>query len=719
MAHDEFGQIINETQQGNATPRQQWDKVVDETINKAYTNQSQTKEQESSESITPRQEWDKVVDENINKSYANQQKAREQENVESTERITPIVTGGEEFERKYGYDKPAPEGDTPMVRQDILNHFRDQNRPFAPGESVPLENPSKDQVQKNELSDIKPGQHSFLQKKLGELDKQKSEEQDPLRYLQQKLVQEQSRQQEKFAQDVSKEIRDAELKARHNEALDSNVKANEGFSGRAPLSETGQNFFANQDRIAEEAKADARHQEALDSNAKANEGFTGRAPLSETGQNFFAREDLISENAQLKEEISSLRKDIEDIKAKLDALLSGNTPTVEDQSTSVVQDTEQIEPLPEQAEGEPIPIVVPQQETVNTPEQVQQEPETVNAPAQEALTPEQKYTQLMSERDTLLNGRPASELTNEERIRYIEMTIALDAMKLSMGQVSEETERRQRKKERIVALVAGIAGAGVGFGMAATAPVSVAAVVAVTLGGRFASPLIKKWGTHLEAKATALKFEDRIGKTPEQIAEIDKRIKRNAWWGKRLGEVAAVVSGGTAGFGIGVLAHNIFASVTAGAGSTPQPTGPEVGGTTGTGVETGTVTPPQGGEAVAETLSDPGLVVDGRVNLPDSAWNGNLAGEPTGNLPGGEFNYSNYAGGVHEMAAHQLNKDLMSAGVTPEQLSTLNTRDIHVGLLNGYLESINSGVTDPNLVDILGKMNSEAAKNLLSTITSK
>lgn len=673
MAYDEFGQITNETQQGNVSPKQQFDRVVDE-------------------------------------SNADQQKSKEPENVESTERITPIVNNGEEFERKYGYDKPAPSetgSNVPKVREEILNHFRDQNRPFAPGESVTPENPSlnppvknelsdikprqqnylqrkwnlgeldntKSEKQdpplnppvKNELSDIKPGQQNYLQRKLGELNNTKSEEQDPLGYIQQRFAQEQSQTQSNFADDVSKEIKDAESTVKHNDALNSNARANEGFSATKPLSETGQNFFAKQ--------------------------------------------DLISENARLQEEIYSLRKDMEDIKAKLDTLLGKNTSTEVTQPTTVVKDTEQIEPLPEQAEGEPIPIVLPQQETVNTPGQVQQAPETINIPSQETLTPEQKYTQLLSERDTLLNGRSASELTDEEKIKYAEMTITLDAMRLNMGRESEDTERRKKRKEKIIAWTAGVAGAGVGFGVAATAPVSIAAVVAVTLGGRFATPLIKRWGTNLQTKATTLKFEDRRGKTPEEIAEIDKKIRRNEWWGKRLGEVAAVVSGGTAGFGVGVMAHSLFTTMAGGTGiqSTPETT-------SGTGINEAQF--PQGGEQASEILqTDPGLVKDGRVNLPDSAWNGNLAGEPTGNLPGGEFNHSNYAGGVHEMAAYQLNKDLIASGITPEQLGTLSTGEIHKGLLNGYLDAINSGINDPNLVDILGRINSEGARNLLSIIS--
>jgi hypothetical protein len=62
-------------------------------------------------------------------------------------------------------------------------------------------------------------------------------------------------------------------------------------------------------------------------------------------------------------------------------------------------------------------------------------------------------------------------------------------------------------------------------------------------------------------------------------------------------------------------------------------------------------------------VGDLGLVVDGRIHLPGSAWDGNLANGPAGTLSGGEWNPSNYTGGVHEMAAYQLNKDLGAMGL--------------------------------------------------------
>ncbi len=369
---------------------------------------------------------------------------------------------------------------------------------------------------------------------------------------------------------------------------------------------------------------------------------------------------------------------------------------------------------PEQA-----PVVNPQSTALIVPGQTQEDLEVIDGEIvdeqpQEQLSPEQQYTRLQSERDALLNGRTPSELTDEEKLRYFDMTIRLDQMKAAFGLANEISERKQQNKERKIAWLAGFVGAGIGFGVAMATPISVAAVVAVTLGGRFAAPLIKKWGTKLESNARALRFEDTQGKTPEESAEIEKKIKRNEWWGKRLGEISAVVSGGTTGFGLGVMAHNLFTMATNAIGNAPQPTGGQAPlKDPGFG--------PQGGETgIPEVPStDPGLVVDGRVNLPGSAWNGNLAGGPTGNLPGGEFNFSNYPGGMHEMAAYQLNQDLISAGITPQQLSTLDVSTIHRGLLNGYFDAINSGTTDPNLLDILGRMNSEAAKNLLATLTSK
>lgn len=140
---------------------------------------------------------------------------------------------------------------------------------------------------------------------------------------------------------------------------------------------------------------------------------------------------------------------------------------------------------------------------------------------------------------------------------------------------------------------------------------------------------------------------------------------------------------------------------------------------TATSVPTETVNIPT---TTPEVTGNGVLLSNGRVNLPGSAWNGNLAGNAVGNLQGGELNYSNYAGGWHEMAPKMLENDLISAGISRDTLlGNLSTADIH-RLINGYLSDIQSGVrgaTNPDLLTNLGKLGTQGAQNLINMIQGR
>ena len=118
----------------------------------------------------------------------------------------------------------------------------------------------------------------------------------------------------------------------------------------------------------------------------------------------------------------------------------------------------------------------------------------------------------------------------------------------------------------------------------------------------------------------------------------------------------------------------------------------------------------------SETLTENVLTSNGRVDLPGSAWNGNLANGPAGNLPGGVENHSNFMGGVHEMAPHLAETALQNAGITRSALlENLGTSGTH-RLLNSFVDAIQMGNPNPSLVDILTKMNTPGAQNLISMI---
>ena len=117
-----------------------------------------------------------------------------------------------------------------------------------------------------------------------------------------------------------------------------------------------------------------------------------------------------------------------------------------------------------------------------------------------------------------------------------------------------------------------------------------------------------------------------------------------------------------------------------------------------------------------EPLTENVLTSNGRVDLPGSAWNGNLANGPAGNLPGGVENHSNFMGGVHEMAPHLAETALQNAGITRSALlENLGTSGTH-RLLNSFVDAIQMGNPNPSLVDILTKMNTPGAQNLIGMI---
>lgn len=170
-------------------------------------------------------------------------------------------------------------------------------------------------------------------------------------------------------------------------------------------------------------------------------------------------------------------------------------------------------------------------------------------------TPEQKVVMLKTQMETLLNGRNPSELSVLEKSQYLDLLLARQQATKELKDIEKESTEKRKKKEKIISIIAGVAGTGLAL---ATPVVSVAAVVAVTLGGRIAAPLIKKGGEKLREKATSMKSENRNGQSLDQLKEVDAKIKRNEWWANRLGEFAAVVSGGTTGYGVGKLFQGLL-----------------------------------------------------------------------------------------------------------------------------------------------------------------
>jgi len=185
---------------------------------------------------------------------------------------------------------------------------------------------------------------------------------------------------------------------------------------------------------------------------------------------------------------------------------------------------------------------------------------------------------------------------------------------------------------------------------------------------------------------------------------------KNFLRGAGLGFAASGIAMGIFNGGHGLIWNNPDTlPLTPPTGPETPPIGPEV---PPTGPEVPPTTPP-GPELPYEGNS---LIHDGRVDLPGSAWDGNLAGGPAQDtLPGGASNFSNFNGGQTEMAAHQLGEDLASGGVTDELLGNLTTYEKH-RLLTEYWNTIRAGNPNPELISILKSMGTEGAQKLLTAL---
>ena len=108
------------------------------------------------------------------------------------------------------------------------------------------------------------------------------------------------------------------------------------------------------------------------------------------------------------------------------------------------------------------------------------------------------------------------------------------------------------------------------------------------------------------------------------------------------------------------------------------------------------------------------MITNGRVNLPGSAWNGNLAGNPVEGA--NELISSSFTGGQTNMAAFHLNKDLAEVGLKLSDLTgKMGTEGVHK-LLNGYFNAIRGGTANPALKTILQSSNITGASDILSML---
>ena len=409
-------------------------------------------------------------------------------------------------------------------------------------------------------------------------------------------------------------------KRRHQEALDSNDKANEGINVQSGPSDAGKDFFERQfgggskeedndtqpkAPLSQEEK-DRLHQEALDSNDKANEGINVQSGPSDAGKDFFERQfggsqkeeddrapqpqgaessdsnedqspdseqaarieelegriatmealvadgtitretadsiiinienkiDAINngseqiEEESVPEEVAELQRQVAELTAAVEALtnqLTGRT-TTEQESDDDGEDEDQVPPPPT------IPAAATTEGTTNADQTRIDALEDEIRTLRGENTPEQQLVSLDQQMEDILGDRSPSELSNDEKIQYFDLQIQRDALANSINAEKQESEKKRNNRNKWIRRAAG----AVGFGVAlASPPVGVAAVVAVSLGGKIAGPLIKKGADKMRAKADGMKYESRRGATMEQLNDRDRKIKRKEKWANILG----------------------------------------------------------------------------------------------------------------------------------------------------------------------------------------
>jgi len=319
----------------------------------------------------------------------------------------------------------------------------------------------------------------------------------------------------------------------------------------------------------------------------------------------------------------------------------------------------------------------------------------------------------------------------------------LDAMRKK-----EEIEPPQPpKKAKRWGLIGGVIGftAAVAGGASVGIPVTIGATV-LSIGAAVAEKYAPKRIATLEARLAN-------AQTPKEKENLEKRIKVWQFVNKHAHNTVKFFKGMAVGGGIGTFVSNIFMG---GKGlveivGNNLEAGKGVFGTgqTPSNVENTPLSRPQG-EAVPETTVEPGtnagiesgnpasadpgsvagnpieaettlgmdtsngiLVKGGRVELPGSAWDDNLATKPLGNLSNGALNHSNFTGGATNMGAFNLESALQSNGVTESLLrNNLQTPEIH-RLLNIFTSNPST-----DLSTALQSLNSEGAKTILEAISN-
>jgi hypothetical protein len=229
-------------------------------------------------------------------------------------------------------------------------------------------------------------------------------------------------------------------------------------------------------------------------------------------------------------------------------VIDDTTPEVIDDTTpEAVDDT-----TPEAVDTPPEEVT---EETTTTHEDSTSEDTPSEEEPTRPDTPEERLTRLNNRIDELTNKTRDNTLTPEEAMELAQLIAERDDLQKTLAEKEDAEAEKRKKKNRWIKIIAGVAGAGIAL---ATQPVGIAAFVAITLGGKYIGKGLNKWGEHLRSKARDIQYQIKDGMTPEQIEELEKKQRRNKWWGERLSEISSVLIGGTTGYGIGKALQNVI-----------------------------------------------------------------------------------------------------------------------------------------------------------------
>ena len=348
----------------------------------------------------------------------------------------------------------------------------------------------------------------------------------------------------------------------------------------------------------------------------------------------------------------------------------------------------------------------------------------IKAPPEETL---QERREKIQKRITELEDRlKAGALTPEEQKEYTELREQLKNIDQGLREKEDqEAIEKQKKKERNIkrwAIVAGVVGFATTF--LGGPSVVAGALVAGTAGNILSrgAEYLSRWrGKKLTEKLQSEENPEEIEKIKKKI-EIWNKINNIANVSKRIigGFTVGAVLGGTLNtvFMGGKGLVNTLNAGKQGVSGVGAPTEikpnindsnmvkPEAPSDTTTIVQGNAATTPPTGSISTEALPTEGVLVrNGRINLPGSDWDTNLATKPIGD----QFMSTNFSGGATNMGAWNLEQNLINNGITRAQIdANLSTGQIHQ-LLNRFMANPQT--------DLVSALNDMGATNLVQTIT--